>query len=451
MLKIFIITLNIFLYFRSILFRKNNLPGKIAVIIPGVSLRKNIILKLNFLLRLRNISNENIYLISLSGGDNRLKSGIESATNFFHLPDDVLFNTIYLDKNIKLFNTNYGNNFILKLVSHMSADARLFLPNWKPSKCNFGLSQKSICQLLGVEGKKVIGDTYIEYKNIDFNNFQFEKASVLKWYICNQTELVDWEIGFKSGKHDIENLINNHSTKEFLLHFEKTSNRYNDNRKTNLTRTENKPPPDLLSTIKSHAYLISGVSYKSAIVLYIIKKTMPDKRDINYLDVGGSFGALAAELLLSETDLIKVALTRDISFRNIYFANHLYNWYYKELKGRFKFSVGPVESFAFTDSYDVISFIGSLLYVDKNSLKMTIKKAWESLSYGGILIIHENIKAASYTNDYDVMFTPEAIDTLLLQFSDIRYFSSIDYSELLHKEVKNNTVFRVIQKNSGKK
>ena len=100
----------------------------------------------------------------------------------------------------------------------------------------------------------------------------------------------------------------------------------------------------------------------------------------------------------------------------------------------------------YDDKYDVISFIGSLLYVPRNKTLTTLKKSWDALKLGGILIIHENIKASSYKRDYDVMFTVDELEGLLSSFGLIDYYSSTTNAQISQELVGSKTVFRVIQK-----
>ena len=116
------------------------------------------------------------------------------------------------------------------------------------------------------------------------------------------------------------------------------------------------------------------------------------------------------------------------------------------MSGRFKFSLGPAEDFTFEDGYDIVSFVGSLLYVDKSRLASTLDRVWSSINSGGLLIVHENVKAESYKRDFDVMFEAKEIDALLSKYGDIKYYNSQSYITLKPDQVENKTVFRVVQK-----
>src|SRR5262249_47530883 len=145
--------------------------------------------------------------------------------------------------------------------------------------------------------------------------------------------------------------------------------------------------------VGAHSYLINGISYKAPIIAHIVRECAGETGALRLGDIGGGYGALAAELLLMRESGIASAVTGDPAARNVWLAQSLYLGLYEHLRGRFHFSLGPAEAFPFDAGFDVITYVGSLLYVPKHQLEQTLQATWKGLRPGGLLIVHENIKA----------------------------------------------------------
>jgi SAM-dependent methyltransferase len=97
--------------------------------------------------------------------------------------------------------------------------------------------------------------------------------------------------------------------------------------------------------------------------------------------------------------------------------------------------------------YDVVTLVGSLLYVERSERIELLRHLWSILRVGGIMIIHENIKNERYKEDFHLMFEAEELDDLLHPFAPIRYFASTYHGELSPSMVGDKTVFRLLKKN----
>ena len=84
--------------------------------------------------------------------------------------------------------------------------------------------------------------------------------------------------------------------------------------------------------------------------------------------------------------------------------------------------------------------------MDKSRLSDILDRTWSSINSGGLLIVHENIKAESFKRDFDVMFEAKELDALLSKYGEIEYYNSQVYMALKPDQVENKTVFRVVQK-----
>src|SRR5262249_9222423 len=199
--------------------------------------------------------------------------------------------------------------------------------------------------------------------------------------------------------------------------------------------------------IGSHAYLVVGLSSKASVINRIVSDQFGRVQGLSYLDVGGGFGGLAAELLLMDGGRYRKVVTRDYSSLHLALATELYSGMHEHLRGKFFFSPGEAVTFRYTEQLDIISFVGVLLYL-RTHLDHVIRSAWNAIAPGGLLVVHENIKAAPNSVDYDKMFTAAELDGLLGECGPIAYYHPDSRLRLPKRVVGNRTVFRVVRKRS---
>jgi len=203
---------------------------------------------------------------------------------------------------------------------------------------------------------------------------------------------------------------------------------------------------EINDAVGRYGYYVGGISYKSALMAGIIRHYCNRSQPLDYCDMGGGYGLLSAELLLTLDLNIARATNADISSYNLLHSAQMMLGLSSHLRDRLRFWLGPSEEFAFDGEYDVISFVGSMLYSPRAAVPAMLQRAWKSLKTGGILIVHENIKAPSYITDYEVMFTAAELDALLEPLGDIACWSSQLHEPVARNAVGNRTVFRVVQK-----
>ena len=208
--------------------------------------------------------------------------------------------------------------------------------------------------------------------------------------------------------------------------------------------------PSIKSKLKTYLgamdYLVTGIGYKAPIIAHIIRNQIGGAREVSFLDMGGGFGALAAELLLTPDINTVRGETRDIAPQNLLYGRRLYAAMHEALRERYYFSLGRSETFNADQEYDVVSFVGSLLYVPRGDVEKMLERLWSALKPGGLFIVHENIRSPAYTRDYKYMFEPEELEGYLRRFGDIRYYSSSLQAELAPSDIDRKTVFRAVQK-----
>lgn len=192
-------------------------------------------------------------------------------------------------------------------------------------------------------------------------------------------------------------------------------------------------------------YLIHGPSYKNAVLNRILADHLGGRTDLAVLDHGGGPGFVAAELLL-ENPSIRRAVNCDINAQYLWPAFDLYLHYFDRLKDRFAFAIGPAQDYEYDRAYDLITFIGSLLYVPREHTRATLDRAWAALTPGGLLVVHENIRNPAFTKDQEVMFAVEELDGLLKGYGAIEYYASTRCAKVPAAGVASSTVFRVVRK-----
>lgn len=195
-----------------------------------------------------------------------------------------------------------------------------------------------------------------------------------------------------------------------------------------------------------HCYYVGGISYKAPLLSHIIRTHVKTTAGARAIDMGGGYGLLAAELALDPKLKLACSVCTDISDLNARLAAGLYADLSPQLAGRFSFACQSAQDYVYDDSFDVVSFVGSLLYVPKDQLDATLARAWDAVAPGGVLIVHENIKHPRFERDYDLMFTVDEIDNLLGQFGEIHRYASQYTQQLTKQQTGDKTVFRVVQK-----
>ena len=283
------------------------------------------------------------------------------------------------------------------------------------------------------------------------------KASTLTWYFQNYAELILQNLTNESRSVD----LTSQSAQALRAPMQLSSNNRavqvptgtvaKEALKDAFSELDTAPtnlPEQLQIQVGSQAYSVSGISYKSALLTHIIQQNFKAKQPLKYIDQGGGYGLLAAELLLNpELNLVK-GVNCDIGQHNEKMAFQLFSALRPQLENRFFFDLGAAQDFTYDDSYDVISYIGSLLYVPKEKTLYVLQEAWNALNPGGILVVHENIKTPAYVRDFDFMFEVDQLDELLSNFGSVQRYLSTVTIPVTKEQAGQKTVFRVLKKSS---
>ena len=194
------------------------------------------------------------------------------------------------------------------------------------------------------------------------------------------------------------------------------------------------------------AYFNGGVGYKSALLRHIAKRYFEAGQPLRVIDHGGGSGFTAVEMLLQRDLQVTKAVCCDVSLLLAMVTSKMFADMRECLADRFFFELTPIQDFDYDEDYDLISFLGSLLYVPREDTEQTLGRAWDSLRPGGVLVIHENIKSRSYTRDYDLMFTVEELEGFLRPLAHIDYYLSTATIQITKEMSGTKSVFRVLQK-----
>ncbi|MEE2705526.1 MAG: hypothetical protein VX988_00645 [Planctomycetota bacterium] len=276
-------------------------------------------------------------------------------------------------------------------------------------------------------------------------------SSVLTWWFRDHAAARDEHVAMLLGKSTPLNGNLRSRCSEFLLS------------ETNVSDTPFSADPaepyslpstldaETFSALRSHqntmSYALTGANYKSAVMGHILETRFSHDRPLRIVDHGGGLGQFVIELLL-ENPRVEMAVNCDVNPLHLMLSARVFEFFRDLLRGRYFMQLQPSEEFDYDSSCDVISFMGSMLYLPRGGLDNTLDRGWNALNPGGLLVIHENIKHESFARDYEIMFTAEELNARLERFGKIEYYASTSCKRLPPDKVGNKCVFRVIQKSS---
>ncbi len=394
-----------------------------------------------------------VRIFSLTEGRLGLPLNGDQVGSFFHAAERELFDVVVVSRQVPLFDAPSSWALLRRANELVRQGGQLILACCEGNANPASLSVEMLAKRLGTQ-PVTLKPPYAKLSRLAAD---CGPLSVVSWYVANHLLMLLDDVAAATMPED-ENLLQ--PSNSFMAELIGANGAPpNDGRARGVEAAKG---ADSISgpyrhiggefsqriekAVLAHSYLVAGLLHKAPIMAHIMRTLFPGRRDLVYVDAGGAFGALAAELLLDPQSGVARALVRDIAPQNLRLVRNLYLGFYEHLRQRLRFSLGPVETFGFSPSYDVISFIGSLLYVRKDALDATLERAWAGLENGGALIVHENIQNSSYVADFDKMFSAAALDRLLSRFGCIEYFSGQTGKQIAKNETVDLAVFRVVRK-----
>ena len=209
--------------------------------------------------------------------------------------------------------------------------------------------------------------------------------------------------------------------------------------------------PDLSENLEKFlayvTYSVLGVSYKTEALRRIAKRYFDKRKDLRVLNIGGGMGLVDIELLLTCPGVCNVTNCEPIA-ESLPVTRFLFSEFHNKISGRYQFALCTAQDYPFDQKCDIISDFAALLYVPRKQLETTLDRAWASLRDRGVFVIHENIRRPIFENKsyYKKVFLAEELDSYLSKYGEIEYFRSSDIYPIKKNNVKDTTVFRVVQK-----
>lgn len=376
------------------------------------------------------------------------------------------YDTVILAHTLPVFRGNFWNEFIRSLFEMVNPGGVLIVPLGDGTRHERSIENYEA--LIGMTCLMARTKTSRPYAIFDKSRSEGElptstTESLLEWYQDGNMDII-FDVERQNAAYltfhgltleEMRNTVPHYN--EFLTAFKvsESVNRITEGQNLTLEAYENgtynfvtdRPAKALLADVNAQSYSIGCLRYKAPIISHIISQFMGSKPNLHLTDLGGGYGTLATEILLDDINNVTDITVNDPSVRYMIFANYMYTAMRERLNGHYSFALGLMETFDFQPS-DIISMIGSFLFVDREKRMDFIAEAFENLNPGGLLIIHENIRADSYkaVKEHGYMLEAKELDSYLSPHGEIRYFSSTYWAEIPAEDVKNNTVFRVVQK-----
>lgn len=384
---------------------------------------------------------------------------------YYRNPPNV-FETIAVSRNLRLFDNNWSKALLRELNESLRPDGRLIVACGQ----NRSVAREKVMTLRHLEAlfgnpAERVGDGFAVFRKASSIP---PIASILPWYFQRGAQLIDDDVfnhGLSVGSLKVSDLCT--LAPSFLVPNgdggEPQGNAVDGEGTNPASRNasfpalsdalhkqdaalEEQPLARLAHSVKRQNYYVSGINLKSAVLWQIFDSLLPGRSDLRVVDIGGGYGLLSWELMLSAPERIEKVVNVDISAFNLLLSCLLYCDLRGLAKSNYQFCLSSAEEFGFSEDYDAVLFMGSLLYVKKNRLHDTLVRAYEALRPGGLVIVYENIKTDPSHKDSGYMFTVKDLDSALGQFGIIARFEATTAAPVSEQNADDRPVFRVVQK-----
>lgn len=203
---------------------------------------------------------------------------------------------------------------------------------------------------------------------------------------------------------------------------------------------------DMATIAQSHRYWFTGIGYKAGMLSHIIGQRHGGT-SLSMVDIGSGPGWVPLEMLLAPDSGVASAVAVDRSLNYGALGVTVAAQVGIE-QGRFTFSDVGAMAHDWSEA-DVVTVLASLLYLPRDDAREVLRRAWEALRPGGLLIVHENIQQDAFrgrSKDYDIMFTADELDSFLRPFGPIERWASNTPIVVPAEDAGIKSLFRVVQK-----
>lgn len=170
-------------------------------------------------------------------------------------------------------------------------------------------------------------------------------------------------------------------------------------------------------------YLIPGNIYKAATIASLMRRLFPGRRDLSFLEHGGNAGLLTAQLLLDLQDTLALGVCCEIDIVPLLNALNIHRHYADRLSGRMYVRNVSADSLDYDRKFSVVAFVHMLLYVRRDILPEVLRRAWNAVEPGGILLVFENTSPPTTLTgvDADIVFFRDELEKFLMPFGEIEF------------------------------
>jgi hypothetical protein len=170
-------------------------------------------------------------------------------------------------------------------------------------------------------------------------------------------------------------------------------------------------------------YLIPGNIYKAATIASLMRRLFPGRRDLSFLEHGGNAGLLTAQLLLDLQDMLALGVCCEIDIVPLLNALNIHRYYADRLAGRMYVRNASADSLDYDRKFSVVAFVHMLLYVRRDILPEVLRRAWNAVEPGGILLVFENTSPPTTLTgvDADIVFFRDELEKFLMPFGEIEF------------------------------
>lgn len=381
---------------------------------------------------------------TIIGGGIEMGATWAENTNVFHADLAPVFDLIYVDNRVTLPAGGWSASFISYLARMLKPGGRLAF--------ELPPARRNNCQLCRTDVDDIIGQTG-ELMHETLSVYQPRSPitaddSILDWYVQNYGSIII-DLVSENSPDELHAVAEDSVMIDLMgepLAAEQLGELSYGNGMPD--QTPYRPVAELVKDyVASMAYLFHGIGYKSAVIAEIIRSQIGTETQIDYLDIGGANGALAAEVLLRKDISVRTARTHELLLRYLPGAAKIYRSNIENFESRLRFTLGSMTDFDFPAPYNVVSFIGCLYLAGPENHESVVSAAMSNLSLGGLLIVHENLRDNRKVPSHDYMFSEEQLYSLLSGFGEVKLYHTLTGREITKESLKGKTVFWSVQKN----